>query len=271
MTKIDGKAIAEQILKNLTARVRKLKNRGVTPHLVVILIGNDPASALYVKRKKLQGEQVGAKVTIIELPTNTLQQELLSTIQQSNNNNHIHGIIIQRPLPPSFDNNVISEAGLPQKDIDGLHPNSKFDMPLGQAVLKILEQIPIARPLRSLFIVVIGKGQTGGRSVIKALQKLGAKPQVIDSKTHTPALITKKADIIISSVGKPNIITADMIKRGVILISVGMHKGSDGKFHGDYEEEQIKDKALFFTPTPGGVGPVNVACLLENLVLAAGG
>ncbi len=266
MTRIDGKIIAEKILQDLKHRVKQLKKRGVAPHLVVILVGHDPASALYVKRKKLQGELIGAKATIKELPTNTSVQKLLSIIEELNNNNNVHGIIVQRPLPPTINNSIIAKAVLPEKDIDGLHPKSQFEMPLARAVLRILRKIG---EFKSKRIVVIGKGQTGGGPVIKRLKELGVKTIVIDSKTTNPQLITRTADIIISAVGRANIVTGEMIKKGVILISVGMHRESDDKFHGDYEEEKISGIAGFYTPTPGGVGPVNVACLLENLIKAA--
>ncbi len=198
-----------------------------------------------------------------------------------NNDNNVHGIIVQRPLPPQIDKEKISLAIIPEKDIDGFHKNSKFEMPLATAVLKILEKIQASTPgvdaqkpqgfigwLNTKEIVIIGTGETGGGPIIKKLKELGIKPLIIDSKTPNPELITKTADIIISCIGKPNVVRPEMIKRGVILISVGLYKGEDGKLHGDYEEKEIKNIAGFYTPTPGGVGPVNIACLLENLVKA---
>jgi len=151
-------------------------------------------------------------------------------------------------------------------------------MPLATAVLKILEKIHSSTPgveprnfinwLKSKKIVIIGKGETGGGPIIKMLKKINIEFKVIDSKTKTPEKFTKTADIVISAVGKPNILTAKMVKKGVILISVGLYRGKDKNLHGDYTEEKIKNIASFYTPTPGGVGPVNVICLLENLIQA---
>lgn len=272
--KIDGREIAQKILQNLSYQV--------VPHLVVILIGDNPAWKAYVRQKELKAKEIGAKTTILNLSLNVSNEKLLKTIQQLNNDNNVHGIIVQRPLPNSIDKEKISLAISSQKDIDGFHKNSKFEMPLATAVLKILEEIQASTPgvdaqkpqgfiswLKSKKIVVIGKGETGGGPIIQKLKKLGIKPEVIDSKTPNSELITKTADIIISCVGKPNVVRPEMIKGGVILISVGLYKDSDGKLHGDYKEEEIKDIASFYTPTPRGVGPLNIAYLLKNLVIAA--
>lgn len=269
MTKINGKTIAQKILNNLSQRVKKLREKGITPHLVVILVGNNPSWKSYVTQKELRAKEIGAKVTSNNQRVTSNNQQILNLIDKYNNDISIHGIIVQRPLPAHLDKDAVSRAVSPQKDIDGFHPQSKHNMPLANAVLKILKEVISIDKLRSKKIVVIGKGETGGQPIIITLKRIGIKSEVIDSKTQNPQLITRNADIIISAVGKPNIVTTDMIKKGVILISVGLYKGPDGKLHGDYNEQQIVDKASFYTPTPGGVGPVNVACLLENLVKAA--
>ncbi len=272
--KIDGREIAQNILSNLKRRVETLKKKGITPHLVIILVGHDPASEAYVKQKAQKGEAIGIKVTVKNYQLSTTNYQLLEAIKQFNNDSNVHGIIVQQPLPPQIDVSAIINAVDPQKDVDGFHPQTKFPMPLAVAVLKILEEVSFSNTstfikwLGGKKIVIIGKGETGGGPIIKRLKELGIKTIVIDSKTPNPHELTKTADIIISSVGKPNIVKESAIKNGVILISVGLHKGEDGKLHGDYEEEEIADIAGFYTPTPGGVGPVNVACLLENLVTA---
>lgn len=283
--RIDGKEIAQKILQNLSFKV--------IPHLVIILIGDNPAWKAYVRQKELKAKEIGAKTTTLNLALNASTEELLKTIEQLNNDSNVHGIIVQRPLPTHLEQEKISLAITPQKDIDGFHPNSKFEMPLAVAVLKILEEIfqlqrlhlregvtltqgvTLTTWLKTKKIVIIGKGETGGGPIIQKLRKLGIKPEIIDSKTPNPQLLTKTADIIISCVGKPNVIQPENIKKdlpagrqGVILISVGLYREEDGKLHGDYDEEEIKDIAAFYTPTPGGVGPVNIACLLENLVKA---
>lgn len=266
--RIDGKKIAKDIFTHL-------QKSGIIPGLAIILVGDDPASKSYVRQKELKTVEIGGKVTIYHLPSSTSEQKLLSMIVHLNNNPSIHGIIVQRPLPPHIDSNMVSMATDPKKDIDSFHPKSPYPMPLAAAVLRILEEIcsiehqkALDNWLKSKKIVVIGKGQTGGGPTIQMFKKMGIQPQIIDSKTQNLKSITKSADIIISTVGKPNVIRPEMLKKGVILVGVGQRKGKDGKFHGDYEENEIKDIASFYTPTPGGVGPINVAMLLKNLIRA---
>ena len=283
--KIDGRAIAENIFTDLKRRVNSLKKKGITPHLVIILIGDDSASKAYVRQKVLKGEAIGANVTVKNYELRITNYELRKTIEQLNNDNNVHGIIVQRPLPPHIDEKAIDEAVDSKKDVDGFHPQTPFQMPLAAAVLRILQEIHIAKAydvadfrewLASKNIVVVGKGKTGGGPIIQKLKSMHIEPTIVDSKTHNPQLITRNADILISAVGKPRMIRKDWLRKdygddrpGTILISVGMHKGEDGKLHGDYDEDDIKDVTTFYTPTPGGVGPVNVAMLLQNVVKAA--
>lgn len=259
--KINGKVIAAKILEDLKNQVQKLN---VKPHLAIILIGNDPASIAYIGQKDLKAEKINAKTIIKHLPSGISQSDLISAIQQFNNSNNVHGIIVQRPLPLHIDSQKIRLAIDPGKDVDGFHPNSKFQPPIALAILEILK----SESLKNKNIVVMGKGKTGGQPVIQMFKKMGIEPTVIDSKTENPKALTKNSDIIVCAVGKSNVLKPDMIKNGAILISIGLHKGSDGKLHADYNEEEIKDIASFYTPTPGGVGPVNVAMLLKNLVMA---
>lgn len=276
--KIDGKLIANKVLEELKTKAEKQKGKNIIPHLAIILIGNDPASISYIEQKDLKAEQIGAKTTIKHLSSDTSQPKLLKTIQQFNNNNNVHGIIVQRPLPSLIDSQMIKFAIDPKKDVDGFHPQTNFQPPILSAVLKILEkayastfgiELRSADWLKSKKIVVAGKGETGGQPIINGFKKMGIKAVIIDSKTLDPSAITKSADIIISAVGKPKIIKSSMIKKGVILVSIGLHKGLNGKLHGDYEEKEIENIASFYTPTPGGVGPVNVAMLYKNLLKAS--
>ena len=289
--KIDGTEIANEILEELRLKVEKLREKNIFPNLAIILLGEDPASKAYVNQKKIKAELIKAKTTIFNLESKIRNSELEELIDKLNKDSSIHGIIIQQPLPSDINIKQITKAIDPKKDVDGFHPKSKFQSPISSAVLKILKQIHYNSPRRSPFghlrggvapaahledeflkwlnskkIVVLGKGETGGKPIIENLKKNGINPTIIDSKTKNPQSLTKTADIIISAVGKPNIIKPNMIKKGVILISVGLHKGTDGKLHGDYNEEEIKNIASFYTPTPGGIGPVNVAMLLENLI-----
>lgn len=275
---IDGKAIASNLFEDLKKRVGKLNKKGIEPHLVVILVGDDPASASYVRQKEIKTEEIGAKYTRYHLPENTPKQKLLSLIKKLNKDKTVHGIIVQLPLPKHLDV-AIGLKVKPEKDIDAFNPLSPYPMPLAKAVLKILENVAsqgdtlrgrnFIEWLEAQKIVVIGKGKTGGYPTIEMFKKLGLSVSIIDSRTPNPRELTSIADIIVSAVGRPDIVKPDMIKNGVILVGVGMYKGTDGKLHGDYNPEEIKDITAFYTPVPGGVGPVNVACLIENLIISA--
>ncbi len=277
--KIDGKKLAEDIFIHLQQQIEDLKKGNIVPHVAIIVIGQDPASISYVRQKEKKAEAIGARVTIFRFQETISQEELLEKITLLNNDAGIHGIIVQRPLPKHIDSNTVNQITNPKKDIDAFHSDTPFAMPLAAAVINILKYIyTINRKhtksdfldwLKKKNIVVIGKGETGGGPVIAKLQSVRIIPSIIDSKTKDPETFTKNADIIISTVGKQNILQSHTLKPGVILIGVGMQRGSDGKLHGDYEEEQIKNIASFYTPIPGGVGPVNVAMLLLNLVKAA--
>lgn len=275
--RIEGAQIAGKIYEDLKKRVGELAKKNIVPHLAVILVGENPASIAYVTLKKRKGEEIGAKVTLIKYGTDVTTEELEKNVEELNSDSAVHGILIQRPLPDQVDVAKLELLTNPEKDIDGFHPDSPFTLPLPLAVIKILEEVhkmknineEFSNWLKSQKIVVLGKGPTGGGPIIKLLNKLGATPNVIDSKTENPQDLKKNADIIISSVGRENVVKPDEIKKGVILIGVGILRGEDGKLKGDYDEEKIKDIAGFYTPTPGGVGPVNVAMLMENLVTAA--
>jgi methylenetetrahydrofolate dehydrogenase (NADP+) / methenyltetrahydrofolate cyclohydrolase len=312
--RIDGTEIAGKIFEELKLRVEKLKQIGITPHLAVILVGENPASVAYVTLKQKKGEAIGAAVDVIRFDTAVTTTELVHKIEELNRDKSVHGILVQRPLPPQIDVEKLELLTNPEKDIDGFHPDSPYTLPLPLAVVKILEEVykmklearnPKSETnsnilnanaqnvsnfensdfgivsifdirnsdfiswLKSQEIAVLGKGPTGGGPILKLLNKLGADPKVIDSKTQKPEELMKSADIIISSVGHENVVKPENIKKGVVLIGVGILRGQDKKLKGDYDVEQIKDIAGYFTPTPGGVGPVNVAMLLDNLLTAA--
>lgn len=278
--KLDGSKNAQKIYEKLQERVEKLRKKDITPHLVVLLVGNHPSSVAYVTLKRKKAEEIGAKVTILNYKTDTTTEELEEKIKLLNIDPFVHGILIQRPLPDQINVKTLEMTVDPQKDIDGFHPHSPYTFPLALAVLHILEDAYSSRRkrtkgqtfkpwLESQNVVIFGKGPTGGGPVIAYLQKLDVKPHLIDSKTKSPEELTKQADIIISAVGKENIIKPEMLKKDVILIGVGINKGENKKLHGDYEVKVIKNVASYYTSTPGGVGPINVAMLLQNLVTAA--
>lgn len=269
--KIDGAAIAAEILENLKGRADKLKEKGITPHLYVLLLTDDPSIKAYVNQKSLKSEQIGTEITVETVDPNISNENLLQKIEILNKDNKVQGIIVQRPVSPQINEDEISNAIDPKKDIDGFHPNSLFGIPVALAVVEILRRThpkDFEEWMKSQVITVIGKGLTAGGPIIKTLIKMGITPNIVTSKTENKEEILRSSDIIISCVGKANIVTSSNIKQGVILIGVGMHKNNDGKLKGDYDEEDITTKASFYTPTPKGVGPVNVSKLLENLIIA---
>ena len=289
--KLDGREIADKLYDELKERVQQLKKKKITPHLVVFLVGEHPASVAYVTLKQRKGEEIGAKVTLLQYPTTITTEELEEKINLLNIDPFVHGILIQRPLPEHIDVDRLEQITNPQKDIDGFHPKSPYTLPLPLAVVRILEEVyhitrqpdliapspelqkPVhesfAKWLQSQKIVLLGKGPTGGGPIIAYLEKLKVNVQLIDSKTKNPEKLIKLADIIITAVGRKYTIKPTMLKKGVVLISVGINRGDDGKLHGDYDEARIKDIASYYTSTPGGVGPVNVAMLLQNILTAA--
>ena len=291
--RLSGRDIAEKLYEELKKRVKKIKKHKIVPHLVVILVGENPASIAYVTQKQKKGEEIGAKVTVLKYETSVTTEELKEKVKLLNGDPFVHAILIQRPLPEQIDVERLEMLTDPQKDIDGFHPDSPYTLPLPLAVVKILEEIHSslrggttrrfleASPLggmqfqtsfkhwlQSQNIVLLGKGPTGGGPIIEHLKTLNVTPYLIDSKTKNPEQIMKQADIIISAVGRENTVKKDDLKPGVILISVGINRGANNKLHGDYDEDKIKEIASYYTPTPGGVGPVNVAMLMENLLTA---
>lgn len=270
--KIDGIEITQEILRHLKEKIDDLKTRKITPRLYIITFGNNPQTQSYLNQKLLRAKQIGAKITIKRFNTTVSSKTVFSLIEKLNQDKKVHGIIIQRPLPKQIDEERTSLSVIPPKDVDGFHPHSKFFPPIALAVLKLIESTlnsdEINKYLKSKKIVLIGKGTTAGKPIINLFNRLQIKTQVIDSKTSDKKKIIKSADIIVTSVGK-KIIEKEDIKRDVLLIGVGMHT-VEGKLKGDYEVEEIIDKASFYSPTPGGAGPVNVIMLMKNLIEAAG-
>lgn len=261
--KIDGKALADKILNDLSLEVVKLKEKGVTPTLAVIQVDDDPGSVAYIKQKQKAAEQIGAKLIVSHQQSAISNQQLHIIIEQYNNDPSVHGLIVQRPLPKPLRAGGIRLS----KDVDGFLPNSPYPVPVAAAVLMILDQCVAS--LEKKRIVVIGRGETAGKPIAEALKKHGIDPIVVHSQTPNPDAVIKAADIVISCVGKPDVVRRDTIKQEAVLIGVGIWRDGEGKLHGDYEEDDINNVACLYTPTPGGVGPVNVACLMANLVQAA--
>lgn len=280
--KLTAQPITDRIYSELRERVEKLAKRNIVPHLVVFLVGDDPGSIAYINQKQKQAEYIGAKVTILRYPTTITTDELVEKIELLNKDPYVHGILIQRPLPKHVDAELLSIKTNPEKDIDGFNPDSPYTLPLPLAIFKILNFIyeskqrvaSVGDPvgfktwLQSQSIVILGKGETGGQPIINYFHKHGLNPHIIDSKTPEPEAIIKQSDIIISAVGKLGIIQPQSLKKGAILLGVGMRQGEGKKLHGDFDEQEVENIVSVYTPTPRGVGPVNVAMLMENLVTA---
>jgi methylenetetrahydrofolate dehydrogenase (NADP+)/methenyltetrahydrofolate cyclohydrolase len=279
--RIDGKIIAGNILTKLTGTVSTLKRGGITPALAVILVGNDPASVSYIRQKQKAADSIGAKLILEQFKDSVTPVMLESAIAHYNNDSAVHGLIIQRPVPKFIGKrgDILSSVA-PAKDVDGFIPDSPFEVPVARAVITILEEIhtkltdaeltrfSFKQWLNSQSMAIIGRGDTAGAPIASTLSKYDCTTSIIHSKTSNPEKILRNATVIISCTGKRGIATKSTVSQGVILISVGLWRDTEGKLHGDYEEEDIKDTASFYTPTPGGVGPVNVACLMQNLVEA---
>ncbi len=276
--KLDGKLLAESILAKLAKDVALLQTQGIPPRLAVILVGDNPASLAYIKQKQKAADRIGAEIVFDHQPSTITPEYLSARIIQYNNDPAIHGLIIQRPIPKEVgDVSDILKTVATAKDVDGFLPNSPFDVPVAAAVGEILkyvysesspEQKEYKTWITGKHIVVIGKGETAGAPILRYLKKQHCTTSLIHSQTRRPANIMKQADIIISCVGKKRVVTREAIKQDAILISVGLWRDPMGKLRGDYEEADIEDVARAFTPTPGGVGPVNVACLMQNLIKA---
>lgn len=280
--RIDGKAIADQILDELARKVTTLKEKGIIPTLAVILVGNNPASLSYIKQKQKAAERIGARLVLKQFAQNVSLDQINLTIQQFNNDPSVHGLIVQQPLPKLFAQNSSLHSVIPTKDVDGFVPNSPFEVPVAMAVGEILQEIYKSANdkstnkktdylswLRSKNMVIIGRGETAGAPILAYFNNLQCTTSQVHSQTPNPTEITRPADIIISCVGKEQVVRREMVKPGAILIGVGLWRDAEEKLHGDYDEEDIGRIASFHTPTPGGVGPINVACLLKNLVAAA--
>lgn len=282
--KIDGKKIGATILKDLKKEVRKYKKKGITPTLAVILVGADPGSLSYVKQKGKAAAAIGAKMELFHFKKTPLYQDVVKKIKELDQNPEISGIIIQRPLPPTLSADELTTRISIKKDVDGFLPKSKHIPPLGVAMYHIFNQIyfkyikkhktprdifskRVLEVLRNKNIVILGRGETGGKPIGDTLRKYQIDFVMLHSGVENKKEYLKDADIIISAVGKPNILKGATLKKDAWLIGVGVHK-EQGILKGDYNDAVISKQVAFYTPTPGGVGPVNVACLLANVVAA---
>lgn len=283
---ISGTEIAREIRKQVAAEVRELKENGITPGLVCILVGDDPASISYVAGKSRACEEVGIHQETIKLPSESTQEELIKLILKYNRDIGFHGILVQLPLPGHIDETKVSEAILPDKDIDGFHPVNVGKLLLGKPTFLPCTPYGVQQLLlRSGYdpggkhIVICGRSTLVGKPLAAILmqKKQGANATVTVCHTATPniSFFTRQADILVTAMGQPRVITADMIKRGAVVIDVGISRIEDPtaksgyRLVGDVDFDDVKKKAGAITPVPGGVGPMTVTMLLANTLESA--
>lgn len=277
MTILDGKALSNTIKQEVKIEVAQLqKQKQITPGLAVILVGNDPASSTYVGMKAKSCKEAGIYSVVHEMPDTISQEEILDIIDKMNNNPHLHGILVQLPLPKHVDTTLILEAIDPKKDVDGFHPYNVGKMvsnldaflpatPFG--VMKILEAYDI--DVIGKNVCVIGASDIVGKPLASLMINAKATVEVCNSRTKDLKAHTLLADIICVGTGVVNLITQDMVKEGVVIIDIGINRLENGKLVGDVDFENVKNKCSFITPVPGGVGPMTIAMLLKNTVKAA--
>ena len=273
---IDGNALAASVRGELAERVFALKAQGITPGLAVILVGADPASAVYVRNKVAACEKVGMHSLKIEYPADVAQATVLGKISELNRDPAIHGILVQLPLPGHFDSELLLESIAPEKDVDGFHAENVGALMQGQprfipctpyGVMKMLESAGV--PLRGAEAVIVGRSNIVGKPMAMLLMAAGATVTVCHSQTRDLAFHTKRADIVVAAVGKPKMITGDMLKPGAVVVDVGINRLPDGKLCGDVDFDSAKEVAGAISPVPGGVGPMTITMLLANTLEAA--
>ncbi len=273
---IDGKKIAAEVRSEIAAECEALKAKGVTPGLAVIIVGEDPASKVYVKNKKKGCEEVGFHSEVYELPENTTEEELLALVHHLNGDDSIHGILVQLPLPKHLNDEIIIANIDPKKDVDAFHELNVGKIMIGNydflpctpaGVMVLLEKSGI--DVSGKECVVVGRSNIVGKPQAMLLLHANGTVTVCHSRTKDLAEVTRRADILVVAIGKADFITGDMVKEGAVVIDVGMNRKADGKLTGDVDFATVSEKASYITPVPGGVGPMTITMLLKNTLTAA--
>ena len=274
---IDGKAIAASARLDIAQRGQAFfEKTGVRPGLAVVIVGEDPASKVYVRNKKKGCEEAGFYSEVHEMPAETTMDELLSKIDELKNNEKIHGILVQLPLPKHLDEKAVIDAIPPEKDVDAFHPvncgkvmtgDYKFAPCTPAGMVEMLKYYNI--PVAGKHCVIIGRSNIVGKPMAMLMLKNNATVTVCHSRTENLAEITKQADILVAAVGRPKFVTPDMVKDGAVVLDVGINRMEDGKLCGDVDFDAVCEKTSFITPVPGGVGPMTITMLLKNTLKAA--
>jgi methylenetetrahydrofolate dehydrogenase (NADP+)/methenyltetrahydrofolate cyclohydrolase len=273
---IDGNTIARKIRAELKIRAENLAKEGIQPGLAVILVGDDPASGIYVRNKAKACRESGIRSEVYNFPSKTSQETVLQQIHALNANPEIHGILVQLPLPRHFESHRIIAAIAIEKDVDGFHPCNVGALVTGNAlffpctpygVMMMLKEHEVL--IEGRHAVVVGRSNIVGKPMSLMLLEKGATVTICSSKTRNLAEHTRNADILVVATGKPRMITAEMVKSGATIIDVGINRMDDGTLCGDVDFMSIKEKAGYITPVPGGVGPMTIAMLMSNTIEAA--
>ncbi len=272
---IDGKAISSQIKEEAKLEAAELSKKNITPCLAVVLVGDDPASQVYVRNKKKACEFCGIRSLSYELSADTSEAELLTLIDKLNADKDCNGILVQLPLPKHIDENKVLLRILPEKDVDGFHPYNVGLLSIGKASLKACTPAGCIELIKRSGVditgkncVVVGRSNIVGKPVGMLLLSENGTVTTCHSKTRDIGGICRNADILIAAVGIPKFIKEDMVKEGVVVIDVGINRGADNKLTGDVDFENVSKKASYITPVPGGVGPMTIAMLMKNCIIA---
>lgn len=273
---IDGKAVSASVRERIKNGVEILKKDGKETGLAVIIVGNDPASKVYVNNKKKGCAEVGINSYEYALPEETTTEELLTLINKLNGDSKVDGILCQLPLPKHIDEKIVINSIIPEKDVDAFHPVNTGHIMIGDYSFLPCTPAGIIEMLKFYNIeisgkecVVIGRSNIVGKPMAMLLLQNSGTVTVCHSKTQNLAEVTRRADILVAAVGKANFVTADMVKDGAVVIDVGMNRNAEGKLCGDVDFDGVKDKCSFITPVPGGVGPMTITMLLNNTLTAS--
>lgn len=272
---IDGKELAKKIRNNLRIECEELKQKNIKSKLAVIMVGDDPASKVYVRNKSKACEDVGIEYDEYLLDKETTQKELIELIKKLNDEKNINGILLQSPIPSNLDINEAFRTIAPEKDVDGFNPVNVGKLVLDQdtfvsctpyGIIKMFEEYNI--DLSSKNVVILGRSNIVGKPLIHCCLNKNATVTTCHSKTQNLAQKAKEADILISAIGKAHFVTADMVKENAVVIDVGINRLDNGKITGDVDFENVKEKVSYITPVPGGVGPMTIAMLMNNVIKA---
>lgn len=276
MNIIDGKAVSKKVKEDVKAECEQLKAKGITPGLAVIIVGDDPASQVYVHNKEVACEACGFYSVKYALPAETTQEELNALIDKLNKDDKINGILCQLPLPSHLDDKEVINRIDPLKDVDAFHPVNVGAIMIGDynylpctpaGVMELIHSTGVN--VSGKKAVVMGRSNIVGKPMAMLLLHENATVEITHSRTQNLADITKEADILVAAIGKAKFVKADMVKNGAVVIDVGMNRDENGKLCGDVDFEDVKDKCSFITPVPGGVGPMTIAMLMKNTLTAA--